>query len=112
MKSKIQTLYESLKQSVFQDPADTSPDLRESIRQKLQSEVDTGDSEPFSPQVLNDYLEKITHNSYKIVDEDIEKLKEEGFSEPEIFELTLAASWAAGVARYERGLELLNSLEP
>lgn len=110
MESKIQTLFQSLKESVFNGSGETAPELRQILRKKIKAEVESGSSEPCSQPALNEYSEKIARNSYKIVDQDIEKLKEAGFSEEEIYELTIATAWAAGVARFERGLDLLNSV--
>lgn len=111
MESNIQHLFHSLKESVFHGPAETDPHLRQAIHDKLRSEVDSSFSEPLPSPILNDYVEKVARNAYKIVDQDIDKLKAEGLSEAEIFELTIAAGWAAGVARFERGISLLHSLQ-
>lgn len=58
------------------------------------------------PADLQWYLEKMTRHAYKISERDIEKLKSR-YSEDEIFELSLSAALGAGLARYERGLDLL-----
>lgn len=110
MQSKIQRLIHALKHSVFERPSALAPEFKQSIHKKLRAEVYSGVSETCISPALDLYAEKIARNAYKVVDQDIENLKGEGFSEPEIFELTIAASWSAGLARFEKGVELLNSL--
>ncbi len=61
--------------------------------------------------VLNNYLTKVALHPYKIIDRDIEQLKKEGFSEDEIFELTVTTAVASGVGRLNKAMDLLNKLE-
>jgi hypothetical protein len=53
------------------------------------------------------YVDKVALYAYKTTDQDIEQLKEAGYSEDEIFEITLCASVGASLARLERGLMAL-----
>ncbi|MCG8425608.1 MAG: hypothetical protein MJE77_47620 [Proteobacteria bacterium] len=59
------------------------------------------------PADLVDYVDKVALHAYKVVDEDIEKLRTAGYSEDKIFEVTLSAALGAGLARLERSLSLL-----
>ena len=59
------------------------------------------------PPELAPYLEKVRLHAYKVTDRDVEELKAAGFSEDEIFEHTVAAATAAGLARLEAGLAVL-----
>jgi hypothetical protein len=59
------------------------------------------------PADLLAYVEKVTQSAYKITDQDIERLRKNGYSEDAIFEITLCASMGAGLARLERGLTAL-----
>jgi hypothetical protein len=45
--------------------------------------------------------------AYKVTDKDIEALKQAGYSEDAIFEITISAAVGAAYARLERGLEIL-----
>lgn len=60
------------------------------------------------PEALRPYLEKVVLHAYKTTDQDIEQLKKCGYSEDEIFELTISAAFGAGYARYLQGVALLN----
>lgn len=53
------------------------------------------------------YLDKVRKNAYKVTDEDIEALKDVGYSEDVIFEQTVSVAVAAGLERLEAGLEVL-----
>jgi alkylhydroperoxidase family enzyme len=46
-------------------------------------------------------------HAYKVTDVDINQLKVAGYSEDELYELTISAALGAGLARLNRGLELL-----
>lgn len=59
------------------------------------------------PADLVDYVRKVALYAYKTTDEDIQRLKEAGYSEDAIFEITLSASVGAGLARLEHGLMAL-----
>jgi hypothetical protein len=59
------------------------------------------------PTDLAGYVRKVALYAYKTTDEDIQQLKEAGYSEDMIFEITLCASMGAGLARLEHGLMVL-----
>jgi alkylhydroperoxidase family enzyme len=56
---------------------------------------------------LGEYVKKVTHNAYKITDDDIVLLRKAGYSEDEIFEATVSAALRAGLVRIESGLKSL-----
>ena len=62
---------------------------------------------PELPENLSDYVSKVALYAYETTDDDIEQLREAGYSEDAIFEVTLCAAMGAGLARMERGLALL-----
>ena len=59
------------------------------------------------PPELISYVKKIALHAYKTTDEDIEALRNAGYTEGAIFEITLSAALGAGMARLERGLAAL-----
>jgi hypothetical protein len=63
------------------------------------------------PGELSKYVEKVALYPYKIMDEDVEALKSAGYSEDQVFEITLGATLGASLARLERGLVLLDGGE-
>ncbi len=59
------------------------------------------------PDELRPYITKVILHAYKTTDRDIEQLKAAGYSEDELYELTISAAFGAGYARYQQGLALL-----
>jgi len=47
------------------------------------------------PETLVSYVQKVQKESYKIMDLDIEALRQNGYSEDQIFELTVSAALGA-----------------
>jgi len=60
-----------------------------------------------APPEFASYLEKVRLHAYKVTDADVERLKDVGFSEDEIFEQTVSAAVAAGLERLNAGLATL-----
>ena len=60
-----------------------------------------------APREFAAYLEKVRLHAYRVTDADVESLKEAGFSDDQIFEHTVSAAVAAGLARLEAGLAAL-----
>ncbi len=93
---------------VLTSPGDTEPSVRRAVAAlsaqpggHLPSNVDE------VPPELISYIKKVALHAYKTTDEDIEMLLQAGYSEDAIFEITLAATLGAGMARLERGLGAL-----
>ena len=59
------------------------------------------------PSVIADYADTIARNAVEVTDEHIVAMKQAGYSELAIFEITFAASTGAGVARLEIGWQAL-----
>lgn len=74
--------------------------LVERLRQAAQPDREA--SRDFAP-----YLDKVRRNAYEVTDEDVQALKDAGYSEDVIFEQTVSVAVAAGLERLEAGLEVL-----
>jgi len=94
-------LMESLSEAVIETPGDLDPALRRTIA------AYAGGEEAELPEELRTYLDKVARHAYKVVDADLDRLRELGYSEDAIFELTLAAALGAARARLEAGLAAL-----
>jgi len=55
------------------------------------------------PETLATYVTKVINNAYKVTDSDVAAIKQMGYSENEIFEITVAAALGAGYRRFEAG---------
>jgi alkylhydroperoxidase family enzyme len=60
-----------------------------------------------APPDFAPYLGKVRRNAYEVTDEDIQALKDAGYSEDVIFEQTVSVAVAAGLERLEAGLKVL-----
>ena len=60
-----------------------------------------------APPEFAPYLDKVRSNAYKVRDEDIQALRDSGYSEDVIFEQTVSVAVAAGLKRLEAGLATL-----
>ena len=59
------------------------------------------------PSPLDRWVAKIAAGGHACSDEDVAAMKAAGYSEDQIFELTLAAAVGAGVKRFDKGLSVL-----
>ncbi len=63
------------------------------------------------PEELEGWVEKVARHAYRTTDEDIESLKAAGYSEDQLFELTVAAALGAARGRLESALATLGGKE-
>lgn len=90
--------------ALLHNPAVCSSELRYAVESHA-ARMSGGEREVLEiPADLVAYVDKVTLCAYKISDWDIQQLKEAGYSEDAIFEITLCASLGASLARLERGL--------
>ena len=95
--------------ALLTQPATLDSDLRQAI-ESYAAQQSGGKRETYDlPKNLLGYVNKVIYYAYKITDEDVQKLKEAGYSEDNIFEITLCASVGASLARFERGMQALKS---
>ena len=81
-----------LERAVLETPGEIEPEIRRGIAGGR------------FPEDLAEYLEKVSKHAYKVVDRDIDRLRDLGYSEDAIFEATVAAALGAARHRLERGL--------
>jgi alkylhydroperoxidase family enzyme len=86
---------------------DCSPELRQTV-EAYAAKLSGGERETQSlPPDLIAYVDKVTLHAYKVTDRDVQQLKEAGYSEDAIFEITLCAGVGASLARLEQGMTAL-----
>jgi alkylhydroperoxidase family enzyme len=74
--------------------------LVEQLRQAAQPDRE-------APPELAPYLDKVRRNAFKVTDQDIQALRDAGYSEDAIFEQTVSVAVAVGLDRLKAGLEVL-----
>jgi alkylhydroperoxidase family enzyme len=96
MKDRFAELTNRLQQAVLFGPGDLDPNIR-------QAAATSGDV----PEPMKRYAEKVALHAYKVTDEDVEALLQAGYSEDQIFELTVSVALGAALSRRNAGLESL-----
>ncbi len=98
--------------AVLSSPGDTDPTLRRAIEAWSAQLGGRSCAEVVEiPTELTAYVNKVALHAYKTLDEDIEALRNAGYSEDAIFEITLSVAIGAGQARLERGLVALKGAQ-
>jgi alkylhydroperoxidase family enzyme len=59
---------------------------------------------PLEDPLAEAYVEKVRLHAYKITDQEMDDLRAAGWSEEQIFELTVSAAYGAGKRRLDAGL--------
>jgi alkylhydroperoxidase family enzyme len=105
MNGRYDALVEQLKQAILYGKGQTSPELRGAVELRAAA-LGGRDSEQEGevPAELTKYVDKVARYAYKVTDADFEKLRQAGYSEDEVFEITVSAALGAGLGRLERGL--------
>jgi alkylhydroperoxidase family enzyme len=60
------------------------------------------------PEALRGYLDKVARHAYKVTDQDVEALREAGYSEDQIFEATVSCALGACLRSLEAGLRAID----
>ena len=84
-------LIEALRVAVLDGPGATAPAVRRAAF--------SGDA---VPDVAAAYVDKVRHHAYKVTDSDVEALRSAGWSDDEIFEVTVATALGAALSRRDR----------
>jgi alkylhydroperoxidase family enzyme len=98
---------ERVAEAVLQTPGDADPELRCAVEAYAASLGGRQGPVPELPDDLRPYVENVARHAYKVVDADIDGLRDAGYSEDAIFEVTLAAALGAAQARLEAGLRAM-----
>jgi hypothetical protein len=107
MKKPYPPKVEKAIETLLTHPAVCTPALRRAV-EALAARLGGADREVSElPENLNDYVSNVALHAYRITDGDVEQLKEVGYSEDAIFEITLCAAMGVGLSRMERGFAML-----
>jgi alkylhydroperoxidase family enzyme len=93
---------DEIARAILETPGDAGLELRRAV-----AAFAAGDDAQELPDDLRPYVEKVARNAYKVTDGDVDRLREAGYSEDAIFELTLAAALGAARRRLDAGLEAM-----
>ena len=90
--------FRQLTEAVLSGPAELDPAVRKAASQ----------NEELSG-ALGPYVNKVVERAYTVTDEDITVLREEGYTEDQIFEATVSAALGAGLVRLKAGIGALRA---
>ena len=97
----------TLTEAVLNSPGTLDPESRQAVEARVATHAGATRQAEELPNDLVAFVDKIAFHAYKVTDKDVENLKTKGYSEDEIFEITVSAALGAGLARLEHALNLL-----
>lgn len=83
---------ERLRQAVLSGPGQLSGEVRQAAA-----------AAGTVPAELETYVQKVSRYAYKVTDEDVAALLQAGYSEDQLFELTVSIALGAGLVRLKAG---------
>jgi hypothetical protein len=87
--------------------ARSSPQLRRAVYDHVAALTRRDGTPPEIPAELQRYVGKVALDAYKVLDREVDAIRAAGYSVDEVFEITVAASVAAGVERMTIALAAL-----
>jgi alkylhydroperoxidase family enzyme len=88
--------------AILSQPGETELSLRRVVLERTRS------GEGQIPEALRDYVKQIADRPWTVSDEDFARLHAAGYSEAQLYEVTLAAALGAGLQRFDAGLRALD----
>lgn len=107
MSERYLNLVSRLRDAVLGRSGVLDPALRQAVEARAAMLGGRSGSGEDVPTALTTYVDKVAQHAFKITDEDVDALRQAGYSEDAIFEVTASATLGAGLARLERGLAAL-----
>jgi len=100
-------LMRRLREAVLGSPGVTEPSLRLAVEARAAAVGGRPGSNDGVPAELTAFVDRVARQAYMVNERDITALRQAGFSEDAIFEVTASAALGAGLSRLERGLATL-----
>jgi len=102
---RYQEALASLVAAVQSSPGETTPELRRAVVAR----AGTPDAHASDvPDDLRGWVDTVARHAYRTTEQDVARLRAAGYTEDQIFELTVAAAFGAAHARLERALAVLD----
>src|SRR5215470_9506740 len=103
MADRYEILVKQLTASVLDGPGVVEAPIRKAVEALSAAYGGRSGAPAQAPSALRPYVEKVARHAYKVTDQDIQALRQAGYSEDAIFEFTVSAALGAGLGRLERG---------
>jgi hypothetical protein len=109
MSDRFSSYQAALEKGVLTSEGEVTPALRQSVASLAASF--SGVENPVTAQQLPEelvaYVTTVALYAYRVNDEDFETLRQVGYSDDALFEITISAALGAGIGRFEQGLKAL-----
>jgi alkylhydroperoxidase family enzyme len=89
--------------AILTTPAATEVSLRRAVLERTRLQEDHSQV----PEILRELINKIAERPWTVSDEDFARLRDAGYSEGHIYEVTMAAALGSGLRRFDAGLRAL-----
>jgi hypothetical protein len=102
-----------LRKAVLEGSGETAPSLRQAAEARaaaLGGLLAAGAPGPELPAALARFVDTIARRAFEVSDADVAALRQAGYSENAIFEITAGAALGAGLGRLERGIAALKGV--
>ncbi|MBI2073972.1 MAG: hypothetical protein HYT81_13235 [Gemmatimonadetes bacterium] len=107
MSQRYSGLVHRLRGAVLGTSGVTEASLRAAVEARAAGLGGRPGVEPGVPAVLSTLVDKVAQQPFRVTDGDVQALRQAGYSEDAIFEITASAALGAGLGRLERGLAAL-----
>lgn len=108
---RFEALVARLREAVLGGPGVTQPGLRQAVEARaaaLSGRVGAARAGAAAggelPEDLGAFADRVAGGAWRVTPEEVAALLEAGYSEEEVFEVTVSAALGAGCGRLERGL--------
>lgn len=108
LSQSIHQTIQQLQESVLASAGETSPEERQRIAGWSANPKQASANQQW-PEPLASVITKVTLSAYKMTDDDIQALRNAGYTEDAILELITSAAIGAAMRRYERGMAALRA---
>lgn len=87
--------------AILGEPGATDLSLRRAVLDRTRS------GQGQVPEALREFVDKVAGRPWTVIDEDFTRLRAAGYSQGQLYELTLACALGAGLERFDAGLRAL-----
>ncbi|HSO50204.1 MAG TPA: hypothetical protein VLS86_06620 [Acidimicrobiia bacterium] len=107
---RLEPLVERVRVAVLVGPGVTQRSLRQAVEERaaaLSGRIRASGETGTIPADLSEFVDRVATEAWWVTDEDVAALLEAGYTEDEVFEVSVSAAMGAACGRLERGLAAL-----
>lgn len=103
-------LVERVRETVLVGPGVTQPALRQAVEKRaavMSGRIRASGEVGAIPADLSEFVDRVAVEAWRVTSEEVKALLDAGYTEDEVFEVTVSAAMGAACGRLERGLAAL-----